>query len=124
MTIILFQTCAVDIFSLGCVYFYVLTNGRHPFGDSLRRQANILSGEYSLKELANNGKFFEIFIHLRKVTAMNFFLENHVYCALIEHMLNADPGKRPTVNAVLKHPFFWTPAQKLAFFQVENFYFE
>lgn len=53
-----FQTCAVDIFSLGCVYYYVLTNGKHPFGDSLRRQANILSGEYSLKELANNGKKF------------------------------------------------------------------
>lgn len=36
---------------MGCVFFYVLTNGCHPFGDSLRRQANILSGEYSLKEL-------------------------------------------------------------------------
>lgn len=36
-------TCAVDIFSLGCVFYYVLSDGKHPFGDTLRRQANILS---------------------------------------------------------------------------------
>ncbi len=40
---------------MGCVFFYVLTNGCHPFGDSLRRQANIMSGEYSLKELSDDG---------------------------------------------------------------------
>ncbi|KAL1452596.1 hypothetical protein WDU94_006813 [Cyamophila willieti] len=41
--------CNVDIFSLGCVFHFVLSGGRHPFGDTLRRQANILAGEYSLK---------------------------------------------------------------------------
>lgn len=35
-------TCAVDVFSLGCVFYYVLSDGKHPFGDPLRRQANIL----------------------------------------------------------------------------------
>ncbi|EFN86948.1 Serine/threonine-protein kinase/endoribonuclease IRE1 [Harpegnathos saltator] len=35
-------TCAVDIFSLGCVFYYVFSSGKHPFGDPLRRQANIL----------------------------------------------------------------------------------
>lgn len=50
-----FKTCKVDIFSMGCLFFYVLTNGCHPFGDSLRRQANIMSGEYSLKELSDDG---------------------------------------------------------------------
>lgn len=42
------QTCAVDIFSAGCVFYYVLSGGQHAFGDSLRRQANILSGWYQL----------------------------------------------------------------------------
>lgn len=42
------QTCAVDIFSAGCVFYYVVSEGQHPFGDSLRRQANILSGSYQL----------------------------------------------------------------------------
>lgn len=51
----LFQTCAVDIFSVGCVFYYVLTKGKHPFGDSLRRQANILSGDHSLDGLPMTG---------------------------------------------------------------------
>lgn len=41
----MYQTCAVDVFSMGCVLYYVKTSGKHPFGDPLRRQANILSGE-------------------------------------------------------------------------------
>lgn len=45
------QTCAVDIFSAGCVFYYVVSGGQHPFGDSLRRQANILSGSYQLSYL-------------------------------------------------------------------------
>ena len=44
-------TKAIDIFSLGCVYYYVLTHGHHPFGDSIRRQANILNNSYSLEKL-------------------------------------------------------------------------
>lgn len=42
------QTSAVDIFSAGCVFYYVVSGGQHPFGDSLRRQANILAGSYQL----------------------------------------------------------------------------
>jgi len=45
----------VDIFSAGCVFYYVLTGGFHPFGDSLRRQANIMSGEYNLDKLREEG---------------------------------------------------------------------
>lgn len=42
------QTAAVDIFSAGCIFYFVISKGQHPFGDALRRQANILAGEYSL----------------------------------------------------------------------------
>ena len=45
------QTCAVDIFSAGCVFYYVVSLGCHPFGKSLQRQANILLGTYSLDHL-------------------------------------------------------------------------
>lgn len=47
-----FQTTSVDIFSLGCVFYYVLSNGGHPFGDTLKRQMNVLSYEYDLKIFA------------------------------------------------------------------------
>lgn len=49
------QTCAVDTFSFGCVMYYVLTPGQHPFGSSLRRQANIETGDYSLNGLNGIG---------------------------------------------------------------------
>lgn len=38
----------MDIFSAGCVFYYVISEGSHPFGKSLQRQANILLGTYSL----------------------------------------------------------------------------
>ena len=47
-------TKAIDIFSLGCVYYYVLTHGSHPFGDSIRRQLNILNSTYVLDKLPNS----------------------------------------------------------------------
>lgn len=48
------QTCAVDIFSAGCVFYYVVSQGSHPFGKSLQRQANILLGSYSLDHLQSD----------------------------------------------------------------------
>lgn len=44
------QTTAVDVFSAGCVFYFVISRGQHPFGDALRRQVNILAGEYSLSQ--------------------------------------------------------------------------
>ncbi|XP_076309470.1 serine/threonine-protein kinase/endoribonuclease Ire1 isoform X2 [Tachypleus tridentatus] len=90
-------TCAVDIFSLGCVFYYVLSSGKHPFGDSLRRQANILSGEYNLSEVTGD--------------------EHVVPRTLVEQMLKSDPNERPSIQAVIKHPIFWCKMKQLAFFQ-------
>lgn len=42
----------MDIFSLGCVFYYVLSNGGHPFGDPIKRTSNVLSYDYDLKIFA------------------------------------------------------------------------
>lgn len=42
------QTRAVDLFSLGCVLFFCITGGRHPFGDSLERDVNIVNNKMNL----------------------------------------------------------------------------
>lgn len=90
-------TCAVDIFSAGCVLYHAVTGGKHPFGDSLKRQANILSGDFYLEHLRGD--------------------ENVVCRELVECMISFKPEERPSAAAVLKHPFFWSLERQLAFFQ-------
>ncbi|XP_076451034.1 serine/threonine-protein kinase/endoribonuclease IRE1-like [Babylonia areolata] len=90
-------TCAVDIFSAGCVIYYAVTNGKHPFGDSLKRQSNIMMGDFYLECLRGD--------------------ENVVCRELVESMIQFKPDTRPCASAVLKHPFFWSLERQLAFFQ-------
>uniref|UniRef100_A0AAZ3P504 non-specific serine/threonine protein kinase n=1 Tax=Oncorhynchus tshawytscha TaxID=74940 RepID=A0AAZ3P504_ONCTS len=92
-------TCTVDIFSAGCVFYYVVSWGCHPFGKSLQRQANILLGAYSLDQLQPHKH------------------EDIVATDLIEQMLSMEPQRRPSAESVLKHPFFWSLEKQLMFFQ-------
>uniref|UniRef100_A0A8B9FQ08 Serine/threonine-protein kinase/endoribonuclease IRE1 n=1 Tax=Amazona collaria TaxID=241587 RepID=A0A8B9FQ08_9PSIT len=92
-------TCAVDIFSAGCIFYYVLSGGQHPFGDSLRRQANILSGSYQLSCLEEEAH--------DKLVARD----------LIVAMISPEPQHRPSAPVVLVHPFFWSQEKQLQFFQ-------
>uniref|UniRef100_A0A8C6BEM5 Serine/threonine-protein kinase/endoribonuclease IRE2 n=1 Tax=Monodon monoceros TaxID=40151 RepID=A0A8C6BEM5_MONMO len=92
-------TSAVDIFSAGCVFYYVLSSGSHPFGESLYRQANILAGSPCLAHLEEEAH--------DKVVAWN----------LVEAMLSPLPQARPSAHQVLAHPFFWSRAKQLQFFQ-------
>lgn len=52
-------TRAIDIFSLGCVFYYVLTRGSHPFDKNgkFMREANIVKGQYDLEELDRLGDY-------------------------------------------------------------------
>ncbi|XP_015749967.1 PREDICTED: serine/threonine-protein kinase/endoribonuclease IRE1-like isoform X3 [Acropora digitifera] len=89
---------SVDIFSAGCVFYYVLSGGCHPFGDQYRRQANILAGEYEIEKIVNS----ELVIEAKD---------------LIRLMLNPSPKERPSAREILKHPVFWNREKQLAFFQ-------
>jgi len=90
-------TTRVDIFSMGCVYYYTLTQGRHPFGHPFHRQANILSGHQDLAGLQAE--------------------EQHTQVSLLERMLAAEPVDRPPCTALLRHPVFWGHEKVLAFLQ-------
>ncbi|ORY66618.1 uncharacterized protein BCR38DRAFT_484234 [Pseudomassariella vexata] len=92
-------TRAIDIFSLGLVFFYVLTKGLHPFdcGDRYMREVNIRKGQSNLEPLDVLGDFaFEA-------------------KDLIRSMLSLDPRSRPTTVEVMAHPFFWGPKKRLTF---------
>ncbi|XP_037872627.1 serine/threonine-protein kinase/endoribonuclease IRE1 [Bombyx mori] len=94
-------TTSIDIFSLGCVFYYVLSRGQHPFGDVLRRQANILTGDYNLD-------------HLDKILPEE---ELVVVKILIRAMISAKPSARPPCETILKYPMFWCKQSILNFLQ-------
>jgi serine/threonine-protein kinase/endoribonuclease IRE1 len=80
-------TSQADIFPLGCIFCYVLSDGNHPFGDEKDlRQGNIKSGKCNLPT--------------EKLQKFDHALE------LIKAMLDPLPEKRPTAAEILKHPFF------------------
>lgn len=87
---------------MGCVYYYVLSNGDHLFGDAIKRQANILSHEFDMSQLMS--------LKRRQY-------ENILANELITDMIARDSSKRPTADAVLKHPLFWREEKILAFLQ-------
>lgn len=87
------QTRAVDLFSLGCVLFFCITGGKHPFGDHLERDVNITKNQKDL------------------------FLVEYVPEALdlISGLLNPQPELRPNASEVLHHPLFWNSEMRLSF---------
>lgn len=89
---------AVDIFSLGCVFFYVLTCGQHPFDDEegwmQLRERNIKTSRANFSALDIFGPDTE---------------------DLIRWMLSPRPEDRPTASQVLAHPFFWDAEERLEF---------
>lgn len=46
----------MDIFSLGCVFYYVLSRGSHPFGEGYSRQTNIIANHYRLDRICSAGE--------------------------------------------------------------------
>lgn len=49
-------TKSVDIFALGCLFYYTLVSGEHPFGEKYIREVNILKGDMDLKALERFGE--------------------------------------------------------------------
>jgi serine/threonine protein kinase len=46
-------TRSIDIFAAGCVFYYIVSMGNHPFGERFSREMNILKGNYRLQHLDN-----------------------------------------------------------------------
>ncbi|KAJ6481659.1 hypothetical protein C8R45DRAFT_905022 [Mycena sanguinolenta] len=99
-------TKSVDIFALGCLFYYTMTSGGHPFGDRFEREANIMKGAKNLQGLERFGEEGE--------EAVN----------LISSMLDAEARERPDTTTCLLHPFFWDPGRRLTFLQDASDRFE
>lgn len=99
-------TRAVDIFALGCLAYYVLSNGDHPFGSRFEREMNIIRKRVDLSRLDGLGE------------------EGHEAQDLVLKMVSHDPRHRPSAAEVLTHPYFWDPNKRLNFLQDASDRFE
>ncbi|KAI0717900.1 hypothetical protein C8T65DRAFT_571302 [Cerioporus squamosus] len=99
-------TRSVDIFALGCLYYYVLTNGLHPFGDRFERDFNIVKNAKNLEGLERFGE------------------EGAEGVDLITKMLSPEAYDRPDASTCLLHPYFWDPGKRLTFLQDASDRFE
>ncbi|ROL53009.1 Serine/threonine-protein kinase/endoribonuclease ire-1 [Anabarilius grahami] len=79
---------SADIQVAGMLVYYILSDGKHPFGD-MDREGNIRIGNYSLE-------------HVQDIVAKD----------LIEWMINKEPAERLTIDEVLRHPYFWDNSRK------------
>ena len=91
---------AADIFSLGCLFFWVLTGGIHPYEDE--------NGWQQLREL-------NIKRDNKKMDVLAGWSDAYEPMQLITWMLEHAPENRPTALQVLNHPFFWSVEKRLAF---------
>lgn len=99
---------SADIFSLGCVFYYILSEGQHLFGQREERQANILKNEHVLS----------IFNLKVENNTPNISEENAVLAQkLILSMIQPNAADRPPISAVLKYPLFWSKSDQLQFLQ-------
>ncbi|XP_055329422.1 serine/threonine-protein kinase/endoribonuclease IRE2-like [Paramacrobiotus metropolitanus] len=90
----------VDIFSAGCVFYYCLTEGHHPFGENgFARQGNIVEGKWTMQHLSE--------------AEQDGIIARHI----ISQMIHAQADKRPSADCVLLHPFFWDHGRHLSFLQ-------
>ena len=87
------RTKNIDIFSLGCTFYYSLTKGQHPFGTRVQRDTNIIDGKYTLPNISPEA--------------------NH----LITKMLSTEASLRPSAEYISQHCLFWNSQTRLNFLQ-------
>ena len=113
------RTSAVDIFSMGCVFFYVLSRGGHPFA-SPRNMVELQESLEEWQENIDNDRFSldALFEH----SDDNFRVE--LAKDLIGSMIHNEASRRPKVCNIIGHPLFWDSKQQQDFFHQIGIYMQ
>ena len=86
------QSSKIDVWGFGCLMYFVLSRGHHPFGPRLNREANILAGKVNVYKIHDP-------------------LAVHLVRACIE----SSPAARLDMSQVPNHPYFWDAHKRLGF---------
>lgn len=115
-------TKSVDIFALGCLFYYTLTNGGHPFGDRFEREVNILKNAKNLEGLERFGEEGSEAVDLIEQmldpeAGERWVLVFLLWMELFDELIFLCIRDRPDTTTCLLHPFFWNPGRRLNFLQ-------
>lgn len=112
---------AIDIWSLGCMFYFIATGGENLFNCTKHDDVNRLKSIFEIcgsptdenwsdfKNYPNSCLFLKMKkmkSQLKDVLLLRLPKQYHCIIGLIEQMLSLDPRKRPTVDQILEHPFF------------------
>jgi serine/threonine-protein kinase/endoribonuclease IRE1 len=81
---------AVDVFSAGCMIFWVTSNGIHPFGNN---PFNVVKGLYQSSAVSRNAEISD----------------------LVGWMVANRFEDRPSVDEALMHPFLWNHSTRMLY---------
>lgn len=97
-----------DIFCLGCVIYYILSNGSHPFGQ-IKNPTIIISNIKNMPFHCDVKSF---------LTGRSVKPSYKSYCAsmLLENTLVKNPDERSSCTEMIKNPLFWTDYEIYGFF--------
>ncbi|XP_051988296.1 serine/threonine-protein kinase/endoribonuclease ire-1-like [Xyrauchen texanus] len=84
-----------DIQVAGMLVYYIISEGKHPFGELKDRESNVKAGIYSLNDV-------------RDIVAKD----------LIEWMISKEKEERLSIGEVLIHPYFWDDERKVAVLKI------
>ena len=91
-------TKAVDIFSVGCLVYYMLSDGLHLFGESMEIERNISRGH--------------------AVRLKEFAVQQPEASALVEAAVRLDVSERPPLSQLAEHVFLWDDERRLMMVEV------
>lgn len=95
------RTTAVDVFSLGCVFYYVLTVGsKHPFGP--------LSDMKTCQQKIDDAQSC--------LDGLNEHLDDPIAALAADLIGKMVSFQRPDMSSVLKHPLFWSKSEVMQYY--------
>jgi serine/threonine protein kinase len=109
------RSVSYDVHPCAMVLFYVLSQGKYPFqGVRIDEvEQNIVKGRH-VKELSwGSGSSSGETKYSSSANDLDDEMGRKEAMHLITKMLDIHPKRRPTMRAVLEHPFFMTPSEKL-----------
>ena len=98
-----------DMFALGILIYYTLTEGDHPFEDPRPRSAQSRVEVYIASNIKKQNS------NLEKQRLDSDKEKRETQTAMIQQLIDHQPKRRLTVDEVLYHPTFYTPQRKLEF---------